>query len=488
MKDVVRQMLVSRDSDETRVAVVEDGRLVELKVERPRRSTVGNVYLGVVTDVLPGMQAAFVDIGLEKNAYLSADEVVDERGRRAADIMGSVRVGQPLMVQVTRDAMGTKGARVTTDITLPGRFLVLLPFARTIGISRKVSDAERDRLQEIIEPLMEGAEFGLIVRTVAEDASRRDIETDLGFLKRLWNRIQRVGAEALPPEIVYSEMDLTLRMVRDVFSEDFKRLVIDDKATYDKVTSFLKKSSPDLLKRVYLHKGPESILSAHGVQGAVFGSLSRSVALSNGAYIVIDHTEAMTVVDVNTGRYVGKRSLEDTALATNLLAAEEVARQLRLRDIGGIIVVDFIDMASAEHREQVWNRMSESLANDRVKTRLGEFTKLGLLEMTRKQQVESVFDSLTEQCPVCHGTGYVLSEDTVRIEVERRVIRAVGESRQGAFLVGVHPETHALITQPGRNFEATVKARTGKEVRVVPDTAITAKTDVRVLITGRPGD
>ncbi len=489
MKEIVREMLISHDSNETRVAVVEDGQLVELRVERPRRSAVGNVYMGVVTDVLPGMQAAFVDIGLDKNAYLYVDDlVVAGSNPRGRDITGLVKVGQSLMVQITKDAMGTKGARVTTDISLPGRFLVLMPKSTTVGVSRKLPDAERERLQGIIEPLIGDKGIGLIVRTVAQEATLRDIESDLEFLMRLWKRVDRLSNEALAPEIIYSEIDLALRMVRDVFTDSFKRLVVDDKSIYEKVVSFVKKSAPQLSKRVTLHKGETSLFDEYRLNDAIFTSINRTVTLPNGSYIMIDRTEALTVVDVNTGRFVGKKSLEETAFATNLEAADEIARQLRLRDIGGIIVVDFIDMEVAEHREAVLARMEEALARDRTKTRLGEFSKLGLLELTRKNQEEGLFGVLTERCPTCDGEGRVMSSDTVRISVERSLRALLANGKQPAYLIGIHPETYASLTQSGRNFEAALRGETGKHVRMMPDAALTAPTDVRVLISGKVGE
>lgn len=489
MKELVREMLVSHDSSETRVAVVEDGALVELRVERPRRSSVGNVYMGTVTDVLPGMQAAFVDIGLNKNAYLFVDDlVVDGRNPRGRDITGLVKVGQKLMVQVIKDPMGTKGARVTTDISLPGRFLVLMPKSETFGVSKKLPEDERERLQTIVGPLVDRSDMGLIARTVAREASARDLESDFEFLMRLWRRVERQSADALAPEIVYSEIDLALRMVRDVFTESFKRLVVDDKATYEKIVSFAKKSAPQLAKRIVMHKGDVPLFSAYGVDTASRTALSRTVTLPNGSYIVIDRTEALTVVDVNTGRYTGRRSLEETAFLTNLEAADEIARQLRLRDIGGIVVVDFIDMESSEHREAVIARMEQALQRDRTRTRVGEFSKFGLLEITRKNQEEGLFESLTDRCPHCDGEGRIMSDETVRISVERTLRSILASGKQQAYLIGLHPDTHEALTRSGRNFEAVLRGETGKNVRVVPDPSIDVPTDVKVLIEGRPGD
>jgi ribonuclease G len=376
-----REMLISHDSNETRVALMEDARLVELYIERPKRSVAGNVYWGKVSDVLPGMQAAFVDIGLEKNAFLYVDEVVAPEGlddipRR--EISQLLKPGQQVMVQVVKDPMGTKGARITTEISLPGRFLVLMPFSEFVGVSRKLPDEERDRLHDIIVRHIP-PKTGVIVRTVAQGVSERDLVSDLEFLLRLWKRVKHLSTEALAPEIVYTEMDLSLRLVRDVFSEDFNRLTVDDKTTFDKVVSFLKKTSPQLVRKVYLYRERVPLFEAYGLQEAIDSALKRTVPLPSGGHLTIDKTEALTAIDVNTGKFVGRKNLEDTLLQTNLEAAEEVVRQLRLRDIGGIIIVDFIDMAENVSKQVLQSRLQAALDRDRTKTRMSEISRLGLV-------------------------------------------------------------------------------------------------------------
>jgi ribonuclease G len=299
-----REMLISHDTNETRVAMIEDRELVELYIERPKRSVVGNVYLGKVSDVLPGMQAAFVDVGLEKNTFLYVDEVVSPEGLEGLprrNIQSLLKPGQQVMVQVTKDPMGTKGARVTTEITLPGRFLVLMPFSEFVGVSKKVPDAERERLHAIISQRVP-PKMGVIVRTVAQGASERDLQTDLDFLLRLWKRVNHQSTEALAPEVIYTEMDLALRLVRDVFAADFRRLVIDDKSTFDKVVSFMKKTSPELLRNVQLYRDRTPLFAAYDLQPTIDSALRRIVALPSGGYLVIDKTEALTAVDVNTGK------------------------------------------------------------------------------------------------------------------------------------------------------------------------------------------
>lgn len=486
MAEPLKEMLISHDSNETRVALLEDRELVELYIERPKRSVVGNVYLGKVKDVLPGMQAAFVDIGLEKNAFLYVDEIVSPEGVEALprrDIQSLLRVGQQIMVQVLKDPMGTKGARVTTEITLPGRFLVLMPFSEFVGVSRKIPDAERDRLHDIIAPHVE-AGLGVIVRTVAQNVSERDLVSDLEFLKRLWKRVSHQAHDGLAPEVVYTEMDLALRLVRDVFSDDFKRLIVDDKLTHDKVVSFLKKTSPHLTKRVQTHKDRVSLFDAFELQPTIDAALRRSVTLPSGGHITIDKTEALTAIDVNTGKFVGRKNLEETIFKTNLEAADEVVRQLRLRDIGGIIVIDFIDMEDQFHRAELMHRLSRALERDRTKTRLTEISKLGLVEMTRKNVTDGLYGMLTEPCPCCNGDGRVLSDATRRIAVERHMREILRVGRSPAYLFGLNPATFELVMAPGQNVVAALRAETGKQVAIVADEQC-GPTEVRVLIEGR---
>jgi ribonuclease G len=389
------------------------------------------------------------------------------------------------MVQVLKDPMGTKGARVTTEITLPGRFLVLMPFSPFIGISRKLADEERERLSSIIEPLVP-AGTGVIVRTAAVGAVAKDLENDLEFLLRLWHRVQHQSREGLAPEVVYTEMDVALRLVRDAFGEEFRRLMIDDRRVHEKVVSFLKKTAPRLIKRVHLYKERGALFDAYGLQDDIDRAVLRVVPLPSGGHIAIDRTEALTAIDVNTGSYVGRRSLEDTVVRTNLEAATEVVRQLRLRDIGGIIVIDFIDMENAANRQLVMDRLAAALDRDRTKTRVSEMSRLGLVELTRKNVTDGLYGVLTEPCPTCNGEGRVLSEATRRISVERRLREILVTGRSPAYLIGLNPSTYALVSAPGRNAVALLRADTGKQVRVIPDPDV-GPTEVRVLIEGKAG-
>jgi len=481
-------MLISHDTNETRVAFLEDGELVELYIERPKRSVVGNVYLGRVSDVLPGMQAAFVDIGLEKNAFLYVDEIVAPEGLENVprrDIQTLLKPGQQVMVQVTKDAMGTKGPRVTTDISLPGRFLVLMPFSDFVGVSKKLPEEERDRLHEIVTRYAP-AGVGVIARTAALGASERDVTSDLEFLSRLWKRVNHQATEALAPEVIYTEMDLALRLVRDVFSEEFRRLVVDDRSAFEKVTSFLKKTSPQLVRNVQLYKDRVALFEAYDLQKAIDSALRRTVALPSGGYLTIDKTEALTAVDVNTGRFVGKKNLEETILKTNLEAADETVRQLRLRDVGGIIIVDFIDMEESASKAALLERLSRALDRDRTKTRLSEISRLGLVEITRKNVTEGLYGVLTEPCPTCGGEGRVISRTTRRIAVERRMREILRSGKSNAYLFGLNPQTFELVMAPGLNTAASLRAETGKQVSIVADEDASPM-EVRIVIEGRTG-
>jgi ribonuclease G len=389
------------------------------------------------------------------------------------------------MVQVVKDAMGTKGARVTTAISLPGRFLVLLPFSSFVGVSKKLPDEERDRLHSIIDgQVPQGT--GIIVRTVAQGASNRDLVSDLEFLLRLWKRVKHHSDEALAPEVIYTEMDLALRFVRDVLSEEFRRLTIDDKPTYEKVVSFLKKTSPQLVKRVLLHKDRTPLFEQYALQDTIDGALKRTVPLPNGGHLTIDRTEALIAIDVNTGKFVGKRSLEDTILRTNLEAADEVVRQLRLRDMGGIIVIDFIDMEESANKGLLLQRLGAALDRDRTKTRMSDVSRLGLVEITRKNVTDGLYGVLTEVCPNCNGEGRVVSRQTRRIAAERRMRSILRNGRSDAYLFGLNTETFRLVTEPGLNIAASLRAEMGKQVTIVPDDDV-APTEVRVLIEGRKG-
>jgi ribonuclease G len=454
-----RELLISVDVGEQRVAILEDDRVAEVYLERPeRRSIAGNIYLGTVDNVLPGMEAAFVEIGLEKNGFLYVDEIVvpelegkRHHGKKITDLIAR---GQQIMVQSVKDPMKTKGARLTTEISLPGRFLVFVPQGEGLGVSRRLDDAERARLKDIIKGL-DAKEGGIIVRTAAEGASAEDIERDLVFLQRLWKTIQAKAKTAKAPALVYQEAELPLRIVRDLFAGDFESAQIDHDRTYKRIVGYLKKTSPHMLERVHRYKEKTPLFEGTGVDAEIRSTLNRRVDLPSGGYLIFDYAEAFTVVDVNTGRFVGSRSknstgrLEDTITKNNLEAVKEVVRQLRLRDIGGIIVIDFIDMANPKNRATVEEALRNELERDRTKTYVVEISPLGLVEMTRQNVTDGPREILTKKCPTCAGDGIVLSEASAALEVERRLRTLASGSAAKAFQVEVNPRIASLLLGPG---------------------------------------
>ena len=454
-----RELLISVDVGEQRVAVLEDDRVAEVYLERPeRRSIAGNIYLGVVDNVLPGMEAAFVEIGLEKNGFLYVDEIVgpELEGRKGArKIQDLIKRGQTVLVQAVKDPMKSKGARLTTELSLPGRFLVYVPYGEGMGVSRRLDDQERTRLKEIVREL-DAKGGGIIVRTAAEGASAEDIERDLVFLQRLWKTIQAKAEGATAPELVYEEAELPLRIVRDLFAGDFVGAQIDDDRTHRRIVSYLKKTSPHMIERVHRYREKTPLFEASGVEQEIRSTLARRVDLPSGGYLVFDYAEAFTVIDVNTGRFVGSRGksaggrLEDTIVKNNLEAVKEVVRQLRLRDIGGIIVIDFIDMANPKNRSTVEDALRSELERDRTKTYVVEISPLGLVEMTRQNVTDGPREILTTKCVVCAGDGFVVSEATHALEIERRLREVAKGSRVQAFRIAVHPRVLALLAGPGR--------------------------------------
>jgi ribonuclease G len=466
-----RELIVSVDVGEQRVAVLEDDRVAEVYLERPeKRSIAGNIYLGTVDNVLPGMEAAFVEIGLEKNGFLYVDEIVGpelERGhgRRIQDLISR---GQTILVQAVKDPMKTKGARLTTQISLPGRFVVFVPQGEGLGVSRRLDDDERGRLKDILKKL-NVKEGGVIVRTAAEGASEEDIERDLVFLQRLWKSIQAQAKTAKAPELIYQEAELPLRVTRDLFTGDFERALVDNDQAYKRITGYLKKTSPHMVERVIRYKEKTPLMEAFGVDAEIKSTLNRRVDLPSGGYLIFDYAEAFTVIDVNTGRFVGSRGksaggrLEDTITKNNLEAVKEVVRQLRLRDVGGIIVIDFIDMANPKNRKTVEDALREELERDRTKTYVVEISPLGLVEMTRQNVTEGPREVMTRKCPTCGGDGIVLSDASAAIDVERRLRALTAGSRSQAFKVELAAPIASALVGPGARrlieLEALTKRR-----------------------------
>jgi len=435
--------------------LLEKGKLVELDVERPLQyRVVGNLYKGIVANVLPGMQAAFIDIGLEKNAFLYVDDVFTDEMEESPPpnrmaIEKLLRAGEEIMVQVIKEPFGSKGARVTGQITIPGRYLVLVPGADYIGVSRRIeSQTERERLRREVEKL-KPKELGLIVRTVAEGVDTGVMEQDLQFLVQLWNRILNRFQQKTAPAILYQDLSLTCRIARDLFVEEFSSFLVDDQHEYDKVREIVDYISPHLKSKVKLYKDDEPIFERYGVEKELERALSRQVWLKSGGYLVFDETEALTVVDVNTGRYIGRRNLAETILKTNLEAAEEIARQVRLRDIGGIIIIDFIDMSVDDHRRKVIDRLNNSIKNDRTKTYVLGLTNLGLVEMTRKKVRQDLSEYLQQPCPYCGGSGKVLTPLVVSTRIESELKSQLQQEKSEAVLVEMHQEVAAIIIGSG---------------------------------------
>ncbi len=473
-----REILVSAAKDETRVALVEDGAVVEFYVERPSSQKIaGSIFLGKVTNVLPGMQASFIDIGEEKNAFLyvddailppnleDADAVAEVRGHRKKTITELVKSGQDVMVQVVKEAIGTKGARVTRHVTFPGRYMVLMPTVSYVGVSRRITDdEERKRLRQIAREL-QPKDMGIIIRTVAEKKSREELEKDLAFLLRVWEKVQRRAQSSKAPSLIHSDLGLVFRVVRDELNQETTRMLVDDVNTYSRILDLLETVSPEMKERVIYYRDREyPLFQLYGVDAAVDKALGRQVWLKSGGYLVIDKTEALTVIDVNTGRYVGTKNLADTVFKTNIEACEEIARQLRIRDIGGIIVVDFIDMEIPEHRQRLLAEMEKQLKHDHTKTVVVGLTGLGLVEMTRKKVRQSIDAVMMRMCPYCGGKGVVLSEETVAGKVRREVRRILRNSQSEAILVEVHPGVASYLIGPGGANLKELEKETGRSI------------------------
>lgn len=471
-----KEIIINVGEEETRVAVLENKLLVEMYIERsPNQRLVGNIFKGRVENVLPGMQAAFVDIGLEKNAFLYVEDAIPARtpdtgqgqGNSALgiNICDILKHGQEVIVQIIKEPIGTKGARVTTHITLPGRYLVLMPTVDYIGISRRIEDErERDRLREMaarIKP--EG--MGVIVRTVAEGVEEDELDLDINMLTNLWRKIVNRSNHGPVPNLLHRDLELVQRILRDIFTEDVDRLIIDSRYEHEKILDLLDIVGPRLKVKVFLEERNND-LEENNVDVELEKALKRKVWLKCGGYIVIDQAEALTAIDVNTGKYVGTTNLEDTVLKTNLDAAVEIARQLRLRNLGGIIIVDFIDMNREEHRQKVLEVLEEEIRKDKTKTNILGITQLGLVEMTRKKVRPSLAEVLQKACPYCEGRGKVLSEETVGINIKQQMYQMARQTAAETILVEANPLVAArLIGSGGANLRE-LESRTGKNLYI----------------------
>jgi ribonuclease G len=496
-----KQVLVSVDRGETRVAMLEASgtvagrtaaagssrrrrkpanpgagyRVAELYLERRgNRSIVGNIYKGRVDNVLAGLEAAFVDIGLEKNGFLHVDEIVlpgveaprrgRGSGRDSRQITDMLKPGQEIVVQVVKDPLKTKGARLSMDLTIAGRYMVYAPYGEGVGVSRRLDDKERERLRKEAAKLdLKGA--GAIIRTAAQGAKRADLERELLYLFKLGEVLEKRVAESPAPALVFQEADLSVRVVRDIYSADFERAVVDDAKQHHRLVSFFSRTAPELVEHVELWTEPAPLFEAFGVDAVLASTLSRRVDLPSGGYLMIDYAEALTVIDVNTGSFIGRGKgarLEDTITKTNLEAADEVVRQLRLRDIGGIIVIDFIDMARARNRDAVLKTLRKALDEDRTKTFVVEISPLGLVEMTRQNVTEGVREIMTRPCPTCDGEGVIKSEETIAIEFERRMRELAAQSAAEAILIQMNPRVSAEFTGDGARVLHAIEEETGK--------------------------
>jgi len=473
-----KEIFVSVDVDETRAVVVEDGDLVEISIERPvHQRVVGNIYKGRVENVLQGMQAAFVDIGLDRNSFLYVDDALPNKGdvdmditeaaSKALTIKDVVRPGQEIIVQVAKEPIGTKGARVTRHITLPGRYLVLMPNVDYIGVSRRIADdKERERLKQLAAAV-KAPGMGLIVRTIAEGAKEEELAQDVAFLVRLWQRISQTSQSASSPSMLHRDLGLVHRVVRDWFDDSISQFTIDNNEEYNRAQDLLDLHAGMLKERLKLYtRVDQSLFDFHGIELEIEKALKRRIWLKSGGYIVIDQTEALTAIDVNTGKFVGTTNLADTVFKTNLEAAKEIARQLRLRDIGGIIIIDFIDMEVHEHRAKVLKGLEEELKRDRTKANVLGLTQLGLVEMTRKKSRQNLDEAMMRSCTYCDGRGKVLSEETMARRVRAEIRRILKQSSSDAVLMEVYPAVAALLIGTGGTNLRELEHELGKTIYV----------------------
>jgi ribonuclease G len=490
-----KQIIINALPFETRIALIEGGALTEFYIERAQeKGIVGNIYKGRVVRVLPGMQSTFVDIGLERAAFLFGGDIISDseppdfldddeekknnddseeprRQHRHQKITDLVREGQEILVQVAKDAIGTKGARVTTYLSLPGRYVVLMPNINHIGISRRIgSEEERTRLRTIVQSMKPDG-VGIIVRTASADVPDEKIRADIEFLIKLWDSIKARAITAKPASLVHEDLNLVFRCTRDLMSKDIDRIVIDDKEKYQDLVRFLNRFSVKLGAQVQLYHGEVPIFDTYGVELDISRALQSKVWLKSGGYIVIDQTEALTAIDVNTGRFVGNKSLGDTVVKTNLEAVKEIVLQLRLRNMGGIIILDFIDMDRADDRERVYQSLSDELTKDKARTTVLRISEMGIVQMTRKRTEESLNHKLCMPCPYCEGKGRVKSHITVCYEIIRELIREFCRSSSQNFLLTVHPEVADRLHEEDAIYIEELKKRFGKTLLIKSDSS-----------------
>lgn len=490
-----KEIIINVATHETRIAILEEGELVEILVERPENERmVGNIYKGIVTAVLPGMQAAFVDIGLEKSAFLHVSDVADidladstiiddqdveeeeelpvprsRRPNRFVPIQNLLQKGQDILVQVTKEQIGTKGPRVTSQISLPGRFVVLVPGENYIGVSRKITNwTEKRRLRDLVRG-MKLENVGIIIRTVGEEKGEKEFEDDVSRLVKLWQKIDRKAKRVKAPNLLHEELGMTSSLIRDLFSADVDRVVTDSKYEYKQILSYLKTVAPDLRSRVEVMREKTPIFDLFNIESEIEKTLERRVWLKKGGFLVIDHTEAMVTIDVNSGKYVGTTDHESTMLKINMDAAKEIARQLRLRDIGGIIVIDFIDMTSHKNRKKIVDELLNSLKRDRSKISVLPMSDFGLVEMTRQRVRPSLIFTFSEPCPTCSGIGRVQGRDTTLTKIERWLKRATAVINERRLQLFVHPTVAEYLNDDDGERLRTLRHATRVKLDVHPD-------------------
>jgi ribonuclease G len=485
------EIVINSSEFETRVAVIENRQVSEISIDRAKdRGITGNIYKGRVVRVLPGMQAAFVEIGQERAAFLHASDIVLDMGEYADMIGGEefdengdlsmvtasghaiedlLKEGQEILVQATKEPMGTKGARVTAYITLPGRLLVLMPALVKVGVSRRIQDSgERARLREIVTSVQPKG-VGFIVRTAAEGASEETIKQDMDFLVRLWDTIRKRRPRAKAPNLLYAELDLVFRTLRDLYGSEIDAVHVDSKEEYKKIIDFTKRFMPKLRPAVQLFEEDDPIFEAFGVDLEINRALGKKIWLKSGGYIIIDQTEALTAIDVNTGRFVGKRNLEETIVKTNLEAVHEVVYQLRLRNIGGLIIIDFIDMERHANRKKVFSTLEEALKEDRTKTTILQISELGLVEMTRKRARDNLASIMTEPCPYCEGKGTIKSLRTIVYDIFRQVRKDAVSLEGKRIVIVVHPKVADMLYEEERDYLESVEKKVKKKILVKTD-------------------
>lgn len=506
----MKEFVVNVEPLETRIALIEDKRLTELLIDRHEsRSVVGNVYKGRVDSIVPGIQAAFIDIGFEKNGFLYVSDIAGaegtgdfvfeegtakprERARRGKPpaIESLLKKNQHIMVQVSKDTLGTKGVRLTNYVTLPGRYIVLMPTVKHLGISRKIgNDRERERLRKTLQSIRPPG-LGMILRTAGEDKKKADFQDDIKYLSKVWSDVKEKMESMKGPSLLHEDLNPISRVVRDTFTRDVEKLTIDSAAEHKKVLEFLDTFAPNLKKRVKHYNAKRPIFDKFNIEREIEKALHRRVFLKSGGHICIDQTEALVAIDVNTGRFTGSKHLEETVLKTNLDAAEEIARQVRLRDLGGIIVIDFIDMQYEKNKKELIRKLQECLKADRAKTTISEISELGMIEMTRKRVKHNLVKALSQPCPYCEGSGMVRSITTMTFDTIRKLHALFCKSREKRIVLQLHPdvarrlrtENKDLLDEAARSFDREISIESVSDYHIHDIKVLSARTRQEIVL------